>query len=138
LTILTLRRQARLAYAGIVGCTWVAIMLVVMWIYTPQFNQRYPIKAFASTVQADVEPRQPLRLCGPLNDLALRFNLGRDVPRLTEDAEIARYLDREQRVFCVLTEATYQRLDVLRRRPLTVLARQEIERAVLLLVANQS
>jgi 4-amino-4-deoxy-L-arabinose transferase-like glycosyltransferase len=130
-------RRVRLVYACMVGCTWCALMLAVIWIYTPQFNQRYSIKAFAAAVQASVPPHQSLRLCGPLNDLALRFNMGRDVPLLTDDAEIKRYLDREQRVFCVLTQTTYRRLDSTNSQPFPILARHEIDRSAWLLIANQ-
>lgn len=133
----TLARRVLFVYAGILGCTWCALVLTVSWIYTPQFNQRYPIKAFAEAVQAHVPPHQPLRLCGPLNDLAIRFNMGRDIPGLTEDAEISRYLDREQRVFCVLTQTTYRRLNTARLQSFPILARQEIDRSVWLLIANR-
>jgi 4-amino-4-deoxy-L-arabinose transferase-like glycosyltransferase len=129
--------RARLACACLMGCTWGALVLVVIAIYTPQFNQRYPIKPFAAAVRAAVPPHQPLGLCGPMNDLALRFNLGRDAPLLAEEAEIARYFDREQRVFCVLTQATYDRLVALYHRPLPVLAQREIDGAAMLLIANR-
>lgn len=129
-------RQARVAYACILGGTWSAIVLAVVCIYTPQFNQRYPIKTFAAAVRAHVLPDQPLQACGPMNDLALRFNVGRDIPGLSTDAEIAHYISQKQQVFCVLTQATYDRLHSLHGHASLVLIRQEIDRSVLLLIAN--
>jgi hypothetical protein len=85
--------QTRVMYILIVGCTWLAMLMTVVWVYTPQFNHRYPIKSFAVEVHAHVALGRPLQLCGPMNDLALRFNLGRFVPELHQSAEVMHYLE---------------------------------------------
>jgi 4-amino-4-deoxy-L-arabinose transferase-like glycosyltransferase len=123
-------------FGAVVGCTWWAMLLAVTCIYTPQFNQRYPIKAFAAAVHAQVAPDQPLALCGPLNDLALRFNLGRGLPVLPDVAAARRYLDSDGRVVCVIDELHYRGLPAF-PWPLPVLARAEIDGRVWLLVANR-
>src|SRR5262245_38025613 len=64
----------QLIYVSVAWCTWVLTLTVVLWVYTPQFNARYPVTSFAADVNATVRPDQPLKLCGPLNDLALGFN----------------------------------------------------------------
>jgi 4-amino-4-deoxy-L-arabinose transferase-like glycosyltransferase len=129
--------QTRLMYILIVGCTWLAMLMTVVWVYTPQFNQRYPIKAFAVEVQARVATDKPLRLCGPMNDLALRFNLGRFVPELHQSSEVLHYLDRDGEAFCIVEDEWFQRLAGHAGRPFPVLVRQEFDRSTLLLIANR-
>jgi 4-amino-4-deoxy-L-arabinose transferase-like glycosyltransferase len=130
-------RQARAVFVLIAGCTWLTMLITVVVIYTPQFNQRYPIKAFAAEVQAYVPVNSPLRLCGSTNDLALRFNLGRFVPELSESAEIIRYLAQEGEAFCIIEADWYQRLGGLTGRVLPILARQDFDRVPLLLISNR-
>jgi 4-amino-4-deoxy-L-arabinose transferase-like glycosyltransferase len=129
-------QQPRLMYILIVGCTWLTMLVTVVWVYTPQFNQRYPIKSFAATVHAQVPGDHPLQLCGPMNDLALKFNLGRFVPELHQMPEVIRYLERDGQVFCVIEAELYQRLHELTGRSFPILARQEFDRSSLLLISN--
>ncbi len=130
-------RRTRLLFAAIVGCTWLTMLLMVVVVYTPQFNQRYPIKSFAATISAHIAPDRPLRLCGPMNDLALRFNLGRFVPELHHPSEVIRFLGGEEEAFCVIAAEDYQRLADLTGQRFPVVARQEFDRATLLLISNR-
>ena len=129
--------QARLVYASIVGCTWLAMLAAVVWVYIPQFNAQYPIKSFAADVHTKVAPAIPLRLCGPLNDLALRFNLGQFVPALPDLPEVAHYLGGDEEAFCAIESETYQVLRDLTGRTFAIIARQQFERATLLLISNR-
>jgi 4-amino-4-deoxy-L-arabinose transferase-like glycosyltransferase len=137
LVSIALTGHFRLGFAAIVGCTWLTMVVGVAYIYTPQFNQRYPIKAFAAAIRAAGKPDAPLHLCGPMNDLAVRFNIGHFIPVLLEEAQIVRYLRTDSHVLCVIELASYRRLSALIDRPLPVLARQNMDRAVLLLISNQ-
>jgi 4-amino-4-deoxy-L-arabinose transferase-like glycosyltransferase len=130
-------RRTRLLYASIVGCTWLAMLVMVAAVYTPQFNQRYPIKSFAATIQAHVASDRPLRLYGSMNDLALRFNLGRVVPEMHHPSDVIRFLEGEEEVFCVIEAEEYQRLGELTGERFPVLARQDFDRATLLLISNR-
>ena len=130
-------QHPRLGFGSILGCTWLAMLMASTWIYTPQFNRRYPIKAFAATIRARVEPSSPLSLCGPMNDLAVRFNVGRLLPALLDDAEIFRYLATEGEVFCVIDLAHYRRLSIQAGHRLPVLVRQDFDRSALLLISNR-
>jgi 4-amino-4-deoxy-L-arabinose transferase-like glycosyltransferase len=132
-----LAMRARLVYVSIVGCTWLAMLITVEWVYTPQFNERYPIKAFAAGVNAEVTPNGPLQLCGPLNDLALRLNLGRFVPALPEISEVAHYLTRDREAFCVIEAQAYQQLNALTGQSFPIVARQAFDQAPLLLITNR-
>ena len=127
----------QLVYVSVVGCTWVAMLTVVLWVYTPQFNARYPIKSFAAVINAAVQPNQPLALCGPLNDLALGFNLGRFVPTLPEIPEVIHYLGEGREAFCVVGAEASQRLREETGRPFRIVARQEFDRSTLFLISNQ-
>jgi hypothetical protein len=127
----------RLVYASIAGCTWLAMLASTVWVYTPQFNQRYSIKSFAAAIEAHIRPDKPLRLCGPMNDLGLRFNLGRFVPALYEPPEILRYLGAEREVFCVIEAEGYQRFRELAGQTFPIVARQDIDRSTLLLISNR-
>jgi 4-amino-4-deoxy-L-arabinose transferase-like glycosyltransferase len=129
-------QRTRLLYASIVGCTWLAMLMTVVWVYTPQFNQRYPIKAFAATVHAHVALDKPLQLCGSMNDLALRFNLGRFVSVLNHTPDVIRYLEGQGEAFCVIDAEAYQRLAEQTGRFFPIVARQEFHRATLLLISN--
>jgi 4-amino-4-deoxy-L-arabinose transferase-like glycosyltransferase len=130
-------RRTRMMYGCIVGCTWLAMLMTVIGVYTPQFNHRYPIKSFAAEVHAHVARDRPLQLCGPMNDLALRFNLGRFVPALHHSSEVIHYLERDGEAFCVIEAEWYQRLGELSGRFLPILARQEFDRSALLLISNR-
>jgi hypothetical protein len=130
-------RRTRMMYGCIVGCTWLAMLMTVIGVYTPQFNHRYPIKSFAAEVHAHVARDRPLQLCGPMNDLALRFNLGRFVPELHHSSEVIHYLERDGEAFCVIEAEWYQRLGELTGRFLPILARQEFDRSALLLISNR-
>jgi len=113
------------------------MLTVVLWVYTPQFNARYPIKSFAAVINTTVQPNQPLRLCGPLNDLALGFNLGRFVPTLPEIPEVIHYLGEGREAFCVVGAEASQRLREETGRPFRIVARQEFDRSTLFLISNQ-
>jgi 4-amino-4-deoxy-L-arabinose transferase-like glycosyltransferase len=130
-------QRVRWMYVVIVGCTWLAMLMTVTWVYTPQFNLRYPIKSFAADVQAHIAPDRPLRLCGPTNDLALRFNLGHFVPELHQTPEVMRYLKGEGEAYCVIEVEGYQRLGELTGLWFPVMARQEFDRSTLLLISNR-
>jgi 4-amino-4-deoxy-L-arabinose transferase-like glycosyltransferase len=137
LASVALTQRARLGFAAVVGCTWLTMVMGVVYVYTPQFNQRYPIKSFAAAIRAAGKPDTPLHLCGPMNDLALRFNVGRFIPALPEEPQIAQYLRTDGNVLCVIELASYRRLSEVIDRPLPVLTRQEVDRTVLLLISNQ-
>jgi 4-amino-4-deoxy-L-arabinose transferase-like glycosyltransferase len=130
-------RRTRLLYASIVGCTWLTMLVMVVAVYTPQFNQRYPIKSFAATIHAHVAPDRPLQLCGSMNDLALRFNLGRFVPALHPLSDVIRFLRGEEEAFCVIEAEEYDRLGELTGQLFPVVARQQFDRDTLLLISNR-
>lgn len=130
-------QRTRLVYGCLVGCTWMAMLMTVVWVYTPQFNRRYPIKSFAAEVQAQVAQDTPLQLCGPMNDLALRFNLGRFVPALRQTSDVIHYLERDEEGFCVIEAEDYQRLGERTGRFFPIVARQEVDRLTLLLISNR-
>jgi 4-amino-4-deoxy-L-arabinose transferase-like glycosyltransferase len=130
-------QRTRLVYSCLAGCTWLAMLMTVLWVYTPQFNHRYPIKSFAAEVHAHVAPDTPLQLCGPLNDLALRFNLGRFIPALHGTSEVIHYLERDGEAFCVIEAEGYQRLGERIGRFFPVVARQAFDRSTLLLISNR-
>jgi hypothetical protein len=109
----------------------------VSLIYTPQFNREYPIKAFAHAVRHALDPEKPLQACGPMNDLALRFQLGRFIPLLPGESEVAHYLGGNEPVYCILDLRSYQRLQGATGRQLTVLVRQELAHSALLLISNR-
>jgi 4-amino-4-deoxy-L-arabinose transferase-like glycosyltransferase len=132
-----LAMQPRLVYISIVGCTWLAMLIAVICVYIPQFNERYPIKAFAAGVNAQVTPNRPLQLCGPLNDLALRLNLGRFAPALPELSEVARYLGEDGEAFCVIDAEAYQQLNALTGQSFPIVARRAFDHAPLLLITNR-
>jgi hypothetical protein len=113
------------------------MLMTVLWVYTPQFNHRYPIKSFAAEVHAHVTPDTPLQLCGPMNDLALRFNLGRFVPNLHHISEVIHYLERDEEAFCVIEAEGYQRLGERTGRFFPVVARRAFDHATLLLISNR-
>lgn len=133
----TIARRIRLLFAGIVGCTGLVMLVTVVVVYTPQFNQRYPIKSFAATIQAQVPPDRPLQLYGSLNDLALRFNLGRFVPEMHHLSDVVRFLGGEGSAFCVIEAAEYHRLGELTGQLFPIEARQEFDRTTLLLISNR-
>jgi hypothetical protein len=113
------------------------MLAAFVWIYIPQFNERYPIKSFAAAVNATVGLNQPLQLCGSLNDLALRVNVGRFVPVLPELAEVMRYLEGDGEVFCVIESEAYQQLIGLSGQPIAIVAGQKFDRTMLLLISNR-
>jgi 4-amino-4-deoxy-L-arabinose transferase-like glycosyltransferase len=131
----------RLVYGCLIGCTWLAMLMTLLWVYTPQFNHRYPIKSFAAEVHAHVASDTPLHLCGPMNDLALRFNLGQFAPELPYTAEVIHYLDhyleRNEEAFCIIEAEGYQRLGEHTGRFFPVVARQKFDRSTLLLISNR-
>jgi 4-amino-4-deoxy-L-arabinose transferase-like glycosyltransferase len=137
LASLAVLQRPRLALGGVIGCTWLAMLLGVSLIYTPQFNREYPIKAFAHAVRNALDPEKPLRACGPMNDLALRFQLGRFIPLLPRESDVAHYLGGNEPVYCILDLRSYQRLQGATGRQLTVLVRQELAHSALLLISNQ-
>src|SRR6266511_390067 len=126
-----LARRSQLVYVSIVGLSWLTMLTAVLWVYTPQFNARYPTKSFTAVIDAEVTPDQPLRLCGPLNDLALRWNLGRFVPTLPEIPEVIHYLGGDGEAVCVIGAEAYQRLREETGRSLRIMARQEFDRSTL-------
>jgi 4-amino-4-deoxy-L-arabinose transferase-like glycosyltransferase len=132
-----LAQQTRLIYAALVGCTWLAMLMTTVWVYTPQFNQHYPIKAFSAAVHTHLASDSTLQLCGPMNDLAVRFNLGRFVPALHQIPEVIRYLTGEEEVYCVIEAEWYQRLGEQTGQWYPIMARQEFEASTLLLISNQ-
>jgi hypothetical protein len=113
------------------------MLTAVLWVYTPQFNAQYPIKAFAAVINAEVTPDQPLQLCGLLNDLALRFNLGRFVPARPELPEVIDYLGGDGTAFCVISAEAYQRLREETGRSFPIVARQVFDRSALFVISNQ-
>jgi hypothetical protein len=129
--------RARMVYTSIMGCTWLSMLIAVVWIYIPQFNAHYPIKSFAADIHAEVAPEMPLQLCGSLNDLALRFNLRQFVPALPDTSEVKRYLEGDEEAFCVIESETYRVLHELTGRTFAIVARQEFNRATLLLISNR-
>jgi hypothetical protein len=134
---MTIARRTRWLYAGIVGCTWLTMLVIVLAVYTPQFNQRYPIRSFAASIHAHAPPDRPLQLCGSMNDLALRFNLGRFVPELHHLSDIIRFLEEEDEAFCVIEAEAYDRVAELTSQVFPVVARQTFDRATLLLISNR-
>ena len=72
-----------------------------------------------------------------MNDLALRFNLGRFVPALHQTPEVIRYLKGEGQVYCVIEAEWYQRLGELTGQWFPIVARQEFYGSTLLLISNQ-
>jgi hypothetical protein len=124
-------------YVCVAGGTWVAMLTAVLWVYTPQFNERYPIKSFTTVINAAVQPNQLLGLCGPLNDIALGFNLGRSVPTLPAIPEAIHYLGEGKEVFCVAEAEAYLSLIEEGGRPFRIVARQEFDRSILFLISNQ-
>jgi 4-amino-4-deoxy-L-arabinose transferase-like glycosyltransferase len=133
----TIARRIHLLFASIVGCTGLVMLVTVVAVYTPQFNQRYPIKSFAATIHAHTAPDRPLQLCGLTNDLALRFNLGRFVPEVHHPSDVIRFLGGEKEAFCIIEAGVYQRLAELTGHLFPVVARQEFDRATLLLISNR-
>jgi 4-amino-4-deoxy-L-arabinose transferase-like glycosyltransferase len=129
--------QTRATYGLVVGYTWLAMQMTAVWVYTPQFNHRYPIKSFALEVQARVPPDRPLQLCGPLNDLALRFNLGRFIPGLHQSAEVLHYLGGDRQAFCIIEAGWYQQLGEATGRYFPILVRQPFDRSTLFLISNR-
>jgi 4-amino-4-deoxy-L-arabinose transferase-like glycosyltransferase len=132
-----LAQRTRLMYASIVGCAWLAMLMTTVWVYTPQFNQRYPIKSFSAIVHTYIASGRPLRLCGPMNDLALRFNMGHFVPALHQTPEIIRYLKGEGEAYCIIEAEWYQRLGELTGQRFSIMARQDFNSTTLLLISNQ-
>ena len=132
-----LAQRTRLIYAAIVGCAWLAMLMTTVWVYTPQFNQRYPIKSFSAAVHTHIASDSLLQLCGPMNDLALRFSLGHFVPALHQTPEVIRYLTGEGQVYCVIEADWYQRLGELTGQRFPIMARQEFYGSTLLLISNQ-
>jgi 4-amino-4-deoxy-L-arabinose transferase-like glycosyltransferase len=129
--------QIRMMYILIAGCTWLAMVMTVVWVYTPQFNDRYPIKSFTTEIRARVASDRPLQLCGPMNDLALRFHLGRFLPDLPKSVEVMHYLDQDGEAFCIIEADWYQQLGKSTGRFLPILAGQEFGRSTLLLISNR-
>jgi 4-amino-4-deoxy-L-arabinose transferase-like glycosyltransferase len=129
--------QIRMMYILIAGCTWLAMVMTVVWVYTPQFNDRYPIKSFTTEVRARVASDRPLQLCGPMNDLALKFHLGRFLPELSQSVEVMHYLDQDGEAFCIIEADWYQQLGKRTGRFLPILAGQEFGRSTLLLISNR-
>jgi hypothetical protein len=132
-----LAQRTRLLYASIVGCAWLAMLITTVWVYTPQFNQRYPIKSFAAAIHTHIASGNPLQLCGPMNDLALRFNLGYFVPALYQTTEVIWYLKGEGEVYCVIEAEWYQRLGELTGQWFPIVVRQKFDGSTLLLISNQ-
>ena len=130
-------RQPGWLFGCVVGCAWVAMLAGVLLVYTPQFNRQNPIKAFAQAVRVQVEPGNAVYVCGPTNDLALSFNLGRFLPSLPAEADIVRYLSSGDRGYCLMDGRLYARISELTGRRFPVLAHQEFERSALLLVSRQ-
>ncbi|MBI3328270.1 MAG: glycosyltransferase family 39 protein [Nitrospinae bacterium] len=130
-------RRPRCVYGCVMGCTWLAMLASAVLIYTPQFNQRNPIKSFAQDIRMRIDPGKPLHVCGPMNDLALSFNLGRFLPSLATEREVARYLASDDLVYCVLDAPEYTRMGELTGQHFPVLIRYDIDRTPLLLIANQ-
>jgi hypothetical protein len=108
-----------------------------MVVYTPQFNHRYPIKSFAAGVQAHTAPDRTLQLCGPMTELALRFNLGYFVPEVVQSTGTLHYLERDGQAFCIVEAEEYQGLVALPGRYFPILERQKFGRSTLLLISDQ-
>jgi 4-amino-4-deoxy-L-arabinose transferase-like glycosyltransferase len=134
---LALTRHSHLGFAAIVGCTWLIMVLGMVYIYMPQFNRRYPIKSFTAAIRTAATPDTPLHLCGPMNDLPLQFYIGHFIPALSEAPQIVQYLHTDARVLCVIELASYQRLSEGMDRPWPIVARQDLDRTVLLLISSQ-
>ena len=132
-----LSQRIRLMYGAIVGCTWSAMLMTTVWVYTPQFNQRYPIRPFSETVHTYTTSSSPIRLCGPMNDLALRFNLGDFIPALQQTPEVIQYLQGEGQRYCVVEAEWYQHLGALTGQELTIVVRRKFSGSTLLLISNQ-
>jgi 4-amino-4-deoxy-L-arabinose transferase-like glycosyltransferase len=132
-----LAQRSRLMYASIVGCAWLAMLMTTVWIYIPQFNQRYPIQSFSAAVHNHRVPDRPLQLCGPMNDLAVRFNLGYFVPALHHPAEIMQYLSGAGEAYCVIEAESYQRLGELTGQWFPIITHQEFDGTSLLLISNR-
>jgi len=137
LASVAIARRPRWIFAGVVGCTWLVLITVSIEVYTPQFNQRYPIKAFSEAVRARVDPAGSLYVCGPVNDLALSFNMGRYLPALSHDPDVVRYLSSQPPVYCVMDLPGYRRVRELTDRQLSVLLRQAIDDTAVLLISSQ-
>jgi 4-amino-4-deoxy-L-arabinose transferase-like glycosyltransferase len=133
-----LTRQMRGMYRSIMGCTWLMMLVVVVWVYIPQFNERYPIKTFAAMVDAEVSPHMPLKLCGPTNDLALRLHLGRDLTTLPEIAEVQAYVGGREKVYCIMDYDFYRRLTAVGGLSLAIKVGKKFGSTELLLISNRS
>ena len=131
-------QRTRLVYAGIVGCTWLAMLMTVVWWSTP----RSSITAIRSSRLLRGCRRIRLRT-GPcssvvlMNDLALRFNLGYFVPEVVQSTETLHYLERDGQAFCIVEAEEYQGLVALTGRYFPILERQKFGRSTLLLISNQ-
>lgn len=136
LVSLAMLQRLRLLFGCVVGCTWLGMLAGVVVIHAPRFNQQYPIKPFAQAIQARVAPEQPLRVCGAMNDLALRFQLHRDIPLLARESDVVQYLHSPDPVYCVMDLRGYRRMSELIGQQLPVLVQQEIDRSALLLISN--
>ena len=134
--VAALSGRARWVYASILGCTWLAMLMAVVWVHIPQFNARYPVKAFTAQVNLEVPPHLPLRLCGPLNDLALRLNLKRHAPVLPMMPEVMEYLRREGKVYCIIDRTVYQELLGLDGLSLVPIVGEKFGPTELLLISN--
>jgi hypothetical protein len=137
LTVAACARASRWVFGSVAGGAWLAMLVAGGLLHPPEFNQRYPIKAFARAVSGSLDPAAPLSACGPVNDLGLSFNLGRVLPLLPSLAEVARYLDSADPVYCVMDRRAYAGLVELTGRRFPALAEQEFDRGALLLVSNR-
>ncbi|HLC43419.1 MAG TPA: hypothetical protein VJO34_17565, partial [Methylomirabilota bacterium] len=129
-------RRPRWVFGCTVGFFWLAMTAGVALIYNPQFNQRYPIKAFAQAIRSSIDPGKPLRACGNVNDLGLSFNLNRFLPAQTE-SDVTRYLTSDDPAWCVMNRRAYRRISEQTGRHFTVVVEQEFDRSTLLLVSNR-
>ncbi len=132
-----LAQRSRLMYASIAGCAWLAMLMTTVWVYIPQFNQRYPIKSFSAAVHNHIAPNRPLQLCGPMNDLAVRFNSRHFVPALHQTPEVIRYLNGAGEAYCVIEAKWYQHLGEQTGQWFPIVARQEFDGSSLLLISNR-
>jgi 4-amino-4-deoxy-L-arabinose transferase-like glycosyltransferase len=136
---LTRLRRGGLSIAwGTLLASLFALWLVAVVGLLPAANPINSPRPFAQEILRQVPPEAPLMTYGLYRfRCGYIFYAGRPMPRLADLAALRDFLSRPERVFCILPQEDYDRLDPALKEPAHVLARGGAGRRRDVLISNQ-
>jgi 4-amino-4-deoxy-L-arabinose transferase-like glycosyltransferase len=120
--------------AGALALIWI---IAIFRVY-PVANAWNSPRFFAETLAREVPPESPLKAYGHYRFRSgYIFYMGRLIPQLPDPPAVLRYLESEERVFCVLPEEDYAPLRDSAGRPLHLIASGKAGRRKDCLISNR-